>query len=84
MLAAIDDAFHSVEEGDVVMVSHQLPIWMVHLTLARKPLAHDPRERRCDLSSITTLSWRGAGPAEVGYANPAAPLQANATDVGAV
>ncbi len=84
MLAAIDDAFQSVDQGDVVLVSHQLPIWMVHLTLARKSLAHDPRERRCDLSSITTLSWRGTGPVEVGYANPAAPLQENAVDVGAV
>lgn len=84
MLAAIDDAWNSVDEGDVVLVSHQLPIWMVHRTLAREHLAHDPRNRRCALSSITTVSWRGDRFAETGYSNPAAALQATATDVGAV
>ncbi len=84
MLAAIDDAWNSVDDGDVVLVSHQLPIWMVHRALAGQRLAQDPRNRRCALSSITTLSWRGAGLVEIGYANPAASLQAEATDVGAV
>ena len=84
MLAAIDDAWRSVDDGDVVLVSHQLPIWMVHRALARQRLAHDPRKRRCDLSSVTTLSWRGDGFVEVGYANPAGHLQVLATDVGAV
>jgi broad specificity phosphatase PhoE len=84
MLAAIDDAFQSVEDGDVVLVSHQLPIWMVHRALANERLAHDPRKRRCDLSSITTLSWRGNAPVEVAYASPAAPLLDAANDVGAV
>jgi broad specificity phosphatase PhoE len=84
MLAAIDDAFQSVDEGDVVLVSHQLPIWMVHRALAGERLAHDPRNRRCDLSSITTLSWRGSAPVEVGYASPAAALLVPANDVGAV
>lgn len=84
MLAAVDDAYHSVDSGDVVLVSHQLPIWMVHRALSGERLAHDPRRRRCGLSSITTLSWRGDGPVEVGYSNPAVDLQAGATDVGAV
>ena len=84
MLAAIDDAFHSVDDGDVVLVSHQLPIWMVHRALAGENHAHDPRKRRCDLSSITTLAWRGNAPVEVGYASPAAALLVPANDVGAV
>jgi broad specificity phosphatase PhoE len=84
MLAAIDDAWNSVDDGDVVLVSHQLPIWMVHRALAGERLAQDPRNRRCDLSSITTLTWQGEGLVEVAYANPAARLQAGATDVGAV
>ncbi|MGO4689942.1 histidine phosphatase family protein [Glaciibacter sp. 2TAF33] len=87
MLAAIDDAFQSVgdeEHGDVVLVSHQLPIWMVHCALAGTRFAHDPRKRRCALSSVTTLSLRGSGVAEIGYADPAAPLSVGATDVGAV
>ncbi|MGY4859151.1 histidine phosphatase family protein [Cryobacterium sp. AP23] len=84
MLAAIDDAFQSVDDGDVVLVSHQLPIWMVHRALANERLAHDPRKRRCDLSSITTLSWRGDAPVEVAYSSPAAALLVAANDVGAV
>lgn len=55
MMAAIHDAFDSVESGDVVLVSHQLPIWVAHLSVAGGRYAHDPRKRRCALSSITTF-----------------------------
>ncbi|GAA1808891.1 histidine phosphatase family protein [Agromyces neolithicus] len=91
MMLAIEDAWSSVDGGDVVIVSHQLPIWMVHRHLAGRSLSHDPRRRRCSLSSITTLELQTvAGSAggrrfvEVGYSNPAAGLAAQATDVGAV
>ncbi|MDJ0338651.1 histidine phosphatase family protein [Cryobacterium sp. PH31-O1] len=84
MLAAIDDAWNSVDEGDVVLVSHQLPIWMVHRALAHERLAHDPRKRRCDLSSITTVSWHGDHFAETAYASPALALLDPSNDVGAV
>ena len=89
MLHAMDDAWNTTDGGDVVIVSHQLPIWMVHRSVAGKSLAHDPRRRRCALSSITTYERRpsrgsGAGFVEVGYRDPAAGLSANATDVGAV
>jgi broad specificity phosphatase PhoE len=55
MLAAIDDAFASVDGGDVILVSHQLPIWVAHLSVAGRRYPHDPRRRRCALSSITTF-----------------------------
>lgn len=117
MLAAIHDAFDSVESGDVVLVSHQLPIWVAHLSVAGERYPHDPRKRRCALSSITTFERVTAEPpiatpapevgaestteqpahpihpgrtpeaqrlVEVGYVEPAASLQAAATDVGAV
>ncbi|WP_085367638.1 histidine phosphatase family protein [Leifsonia sp. NCR5] len=129
MLAAIDDAFDSVESGDVILVSHQLPIWVTHLSVAGARFWHDPRKRRCALSSITTFertlvepateATSGATPGadavttpnpsteveagtqppssehpengapvvriiEVGYVEPAAELNAAATDVGAV
>ncbi|WP_350347972.1 histidine phosphatase family protein [Agromyces sp. G08B096] len=93
MLAAMEDAWQAADGGDVVLVSHQLPIWMVHRRLAGESLAHDPRRRRCALSSITTFerrtlaSGRGATATrfvEVGYRDPAAGLGARATDVGAV
>ncbi|WP_066521612.1 histidine phosphatase family protein [Curtobacterium ammoniigenes] len=90
MLAAIDSAWRSVPEGDVVLVSHQLPIWTTHLRLAGEHLWHDPRQRRCDLSSITTLEHvsgsaaRGIDFREVAYADPAAGLRDRAIDLGAV
>jgi broad specificity phosphatase PhoE len=89
MLHAMNDAWDSVDSGDVAIVSHQLPIWMVHRRVRGKSLAHDPRRRRCALSSITTFERRpsaisGTGWVEIGYRNPAAGLAAQATDVGAV
>ncbi|WP_440711586.1 histidine phosphatase family protein [Herbiconiux sp. YIM B11900] len=84
MLAAMTDAHASVESGDVVMVSHQSPIWIAHRTIVGESLPHDPRKRRCALSSITSFERRGDRFAEVGYSDPAAPLAATATDVGAV
>jgi broad specificity phosphatase PhoE len=91
MMQAVAAAHDSVERGEVVLVSHQLPIWMVARTVQGKPLATDPRHRRCTLSSITTLAWDpGAGPgsvgafAEVDYQEPAAALLAESIDLGAV
>jgi broad specificity phosphatase PhoE len=83
MLAAVDTAWRSVDDGDVVLVSHQLPIWMVHRSLKGERLFHDPRRRRCSLSSITTLERRGDAFVETGYREPAAPLLATAVDSGA-
>jgi broad specificity phosphatase PhoE len=84
MLAAVSDAWESTDEGDVVLVSHQLPIWMVHSTVTHTSLPHDPRQRRCALSSITTLERRGDAFVEVAYRDPGAGLATAATDVGAV
>nr|WP_194241529.1 histidine phosphatase family protein [Galbitalea soli] len=84
MMAAIEDAWAATESGEVALVSHQLPIWMVHRHLAGEPLWHDPRRRRCSLSSITTLRREGDRFVEVDYENPAAALQSAATDLGAV
>ena len=91
MMAAVASAYTSVDHGEVVLVSHQLPIWMVARTVQGKPLATDPRHRRCTLSSITTVAWDpGAGRdstgafAEVDYQEPAAALLAESIDLGAV
>ena len=84
MLAAVDEAWSSVDSGDVVLVSHQLPIWMVHRSVTGARLFHDPRRRRCSLSSITTLERHGGRFVEVGYQDPAADLLERAVDLGAV
>jgi broad specificity phosphatase PhoE len=67
MLAAMRDAADSVDGGDVVIVSHQLPIWMVHRAMADKPLAHLPGARRCSLSSVTSFQVHPADFVEFGY-----------------
>jgi broad specificity phosphatase PhoE len=82
MDAAMTDVWAAVPEGDIVIVSHQLPIWVTHLAVAGEPLRHDPRKRRCALSSVTSFERRGDGWTEVGYAEPAS--TSGAVDVGAV
>ena len=67
MLAAMRDAADLVDGGDVVIVSHQLPIWMVHRAMADKPLAHLPGTRRCSLSSVTSFQVHPADFVEFGY-----------------
>lgn len=84
MLAAIEAARVSVETGEIVMVSHQMPIVMVQRAVAGKKPFHDPRKRRCSLSSITTLEKQGANFVEVSYQEPAAELLKKAIDLGAV
>lgn len=91
MLEAMTDAWRATEHGDVVLLSHQLPIWTVHQYLAGATLYHNPRQRRCALSSITTFEVRARAAqddrptfVEVGYTNPADELLARATDLGAV
>lgn len=89
MKEAMTEAATNVDSGDVVIVSHQLPIWMVHRDVNGKNLFHDPRARRCSLSSITTLEFIDPtkpelGFVEVGYVEPAESLTATALDVGAV
>jgi broad specificity phosphatase PhoE len=65
-------------------VSHQLPIWTVHRKLLRQQLAHDPRRRRCTLSSITTFEYRGDRFVETGYQDPTEGLLDQSVDLGAV
>ena len=84
MLAALDDAWSGTESGDVVLVSHQLPIWTATNEIAGRKLWHDPRKRRCSLSSITTFERRGDSFIEVNYRDPASDLLAQAVDSGAV
>ncbi len=55
MRAAAEDLYNSTESGHAVVVSHQLPIWMLYSQAAGLALPHDPRSRRCNLSSITSF-----------------------------
>lgn len=84
MLAAVEAAWADTESGDVVLVSHQMPIWTLVNYLSGRNLWHDPRKRRCSLSSITTLERSGETFVEVGYQEPSHQLLADSVDSGAV
>jgi len=84
MLEGVLEAANAAHSGDVVIVSHQLPIWMVHSRVTGRPLPHNPTLRRCTLSSITSFELVDSKLVEVDYREPAKKLQANAIDVGAV
>lgn len=38
-------------------VSHQLPIWILRLSVEGRRFLHDPRKRECTLASITSLTF---------------------------
>lgn len=80
MLAAMDERWDATDAGDLVFVSHQAPIWITHLAVAGLPLRHDPRTRRCALSSVTSFERVGDVWREVDYVEPAA----SGIDLGAV
>jgi broad specificity phosphatase PhoE len=84
MTEALRRAWDETATGEVVMVSHQLPIWALHLAASGKPLWHDPRSRRCDLSSITSFEFQNNKLVEVDYRDPAKALRTQAVDSGAV
>lgn len=56
--------------ADVVFVSHQLPIWMTYLSARGLSLPHDPRSRRCSLSSITSFDVENGKLIPVDYREP--------------
>ena len=84
MMAVAEDAWNSVDEGEVVLVTHQVAIWILHRTISGIPLPHLPSNRRCSLSSITTVKKVGTRWKEESYREPAADLLEDAIDLGAV
>lgn len=81
MQVALERTRGHAEGYEGVMVSHQLPIWMLRRSLERRRLVHHPRRRECSLASVTTVLFHGTYPVRVMYAEPAAPLLAGAVDV---
>lgn len=65
------------EHGDgaeVIVVSHQLPIWVTRVATEGRSLALNAFRRECTLASVTTLSFRDGECVGVDYAEPAAEL----------
>jgi broad specificity phosphatase PhoE len=70
---AVVDAVRDEFAGQqVVLVSHQAPIWVARLAFERRRLTHWPGWRRCTLASVTTLTFDGDHLTSVTYAEPAA------------
>ena len=78
MIAAIDDLRARAVGREIVLVSHQAPIWIARCALEGRRLWHDPRKRECTLASVTTLVYDDDRLESIGYAEPAEALLAQA------
>lgn len=76
MRAAIVDARNKASGREVVLVSHQLPIWVARLDAEGRRFAHNPRSRQCSLASVTSLVFAGPKLVAVEYQEPSAHLLA--------
>ncbi|MFF5210271.1 histidine phosphatase family protein [Streptosporangium sp. NPDC000396] len=83
MKSAIDTARDEARGHEAVMVSHQLPIWIIRLAAEGRRLPHDPRRRQCGLASLTSFSFEGDRLISVGYSEPAGALAKRPTVPGA-
>ena len=85
MLLAAAAARDAHRGGEVVLVSHQLPIWVARLKAEGRRLWGDPRKRQCALASVTTLTYVDDRIVSVGYTEPSADLlpAANTEERGA-
>ena len=82
MNAALRDAAEAAGDGEAIIVSHQLPIWVTRLSTEGRHLWHDPRKRQCTLCSITTFHLFGGVVTRIEYAEPAADLLPNVPHFG--
>lgn len=81
MRAAVDDARRTYAGHEIVLVSHQLPVWVTRRAFEGRRLAHDPRRRECALASLTSLTFDDDRFVSLHYTEPAADLLAGADPV---
>jgi broad specificity phosphatase PhoE len=75
MRAAVADAVAAAGPGGhALIVSHELPIWMIRSDAEGRCLVHDPRRRQCALASVTSLTVADGAVVAVAYTEPAADL----------
>ena len=75
MLAAVFAANKAANGKDAIVVSHQLPIWILRSAIEGRSLLHDPRKRICTLASVTSIHFDDDGVISgVSYAEPAGHL----------
>ena len=72
MLAAVFAAKDAATGKDAVVVSHQLPIWILRSAIEGRRFLHDPRKRICTLASVTSIHFDAEGMiSELSYSEPA-------------
>lgn len=72
MELAVAQALDNVEEGqEAVLISHQLPLWILRLHYSGKHLWHNPARRECALASVTSYTFEGTALQSIDYAEPA-------------
>jgi broad specificity phosphatase PhoE len=82
MVGAIYTALAAADGREAVLVTHQLPIVTVRRYLEGRRLWHDPRRRRCEVASLTSLTFVGGVFTGAAYAEPVADIiSANDPDV---
>jgi broad specificity phosphatase PhoE len=74
MLAAMHDAREAAAGHEAMIVSHQLPIWIVRSFIEGRRLFHDPRKRECSLASLSSFTYTDDRITSVAYSEPAADL----------
>ena len=72
MQAAVAAARERFAGAQVVLVSHQAPIWVCRLACQHRALNHWPNRRGCALGSVSTLVFDGDRLTALRYAEPAA------------
>ena len=61
MLAAVFAARDAANGKDAIVVSHQLPIWILRSAIEGRRFIHDPRKRICTLASVTSIHFDDEG-----------------------
>lgn len=75
MLAAVFAAHKAAKGKDAIVVSHQLPIWILRSAIEGRSLLHDPRKRICTLASVTSIHFDDEGVISgLSYSEPAGHL----------
>ncbi len=74
MLAALAAARIAAAGHEALCVSHQLPIWTLRRFLEGQRLWHDPRNRQCNLASLTSFHFDDERLSRISYSEPASHL----------
>ncbi len=83
VMAAVDDVHRAHAGREVVLVSHQLPVYVTRRAAEGRRLWHRPDRRQCALASVTSLVFTGDVLSHVEYAEPNGPGSTAQGSVGA-